>query len=214
MAGLGDKQIQWMRKRLWLPLPYINALGNDATSGVTLAAGLDDLTELWAELSDFGFGALKMTADNKVVSGALPCPYDLDPKFEVGFKVHWTGDVTGSTAEVTWLLLQDVTKRGVALAKASTALNTILVSDPNHDANGAASATDYLYQSTPRGIRNSIGLTRANIEEGALITFNLEQASATAETNIYLMGIEMDYVAQLCVGVGSEIISPLTSVGK
>lgn len=211
MAGIVDTQINRIRKRVWLSLPNLGALGNDATNGVTLAAGLDDLDQLWGELSSFGFGALKMTADGKYVSGAMPVPYDLDVKFPIGFRVLWSGDVTGSTADVLFILLQDVIKRGIVIAKASTALDVPLVTDPNADDAGDVSATDYLYQVTERGVRTNIGITRAEVDAVAWMTFNLEQQASTAITNIYVLGIMMDYVAQICQGIGSNSDRPLIS---
>lgn len=213
MPGLVDRHMQWMRKRLWIDPFSMLGLANDGTSGVTLMGSIDDLTELWAELSSFGFGAVKFSADGKFIGGALPCPYDLDPDHEVGFRIHWTVDATGSTAAVEWLLLQDTIKRGVVIAAASTALDTVLVDDANADDSGSASSTDYLYQVTPRGIRTKIGLSRAQIEDGALITLKLEQQGATAETNVYLLGITMDYAPMRCVGMGNEILPPLESSG-
>jgi len=201
-----------MRKRLWLnPYTMMGVQGNEATTGAAHVASCDDLTELVDEISDFGFPGVILTADGKYIGGYVPCPHDLDPKFEVGFQVHWTGDVTGSTAEVTWILLQNAVKRGVVLATPTAALDTVLVSDPNSDADGDAAATDYLYQVSDRGIRNSIGLSRPNIEEGALITLQLEQQSATAETAIILLGIMMDYMPMQTQGIGNNTIGPLSA---
>ena len=210
--ALQDRNMDWMRKRLWIPPWYMGGLGSDGTNGVTLVADLESNDQVWLELSSFGYGAVKFTADNKLISGFIPCPYDLDPKFPVGFAIHWTAVSTGSTCEVTWLLLQNAVNRGIVLAKATAALDTILVSDPTTTDKDVASATDLLYQVTERGVRNDIGLTRAQIEEGAMITLNLEQASATAETNIYYIGMMMDYVPQLCQGIGKEADAPLSSV--
>jgi len=210
MSGLSDKHLRYIRKRKWITPFEMQGLTTDGTTGVTLFGSIDDLTELFAEISSFGHGAVKISADGKLIGGFIPCPHDLDPKFEVGFQVHWTMNHDGSgIGAATWKLLQDAVKRGVVIAKATTALDTVLVQDTNSTNLNAEAVTDYLYQVTARGIRTSIGLTREQIEEGALLTLNLEMDAADNETNIYLLGIMMDYAPQMCQGIGSEILPPL-----
>jgi hypothetical protein len=212
MGGLSDKHINYMRKRKWLDPYSILGLGPNGTDGITLISSTLDVSETLVQLSSFGFNALKMSADAGSIGGALPCPYDLDPKFPVGFAVWWAMDHDGSgTGAATWILLQGTVKRGIVIAAATAALDTVLVADTNTTNLNAAAVTDYLLQVTPRGIRNSIGLTRAEIEEGALITLDLEMDAADNETNIYLLGIMMDYAPMLCQGIGSEADAPLAS---
>ena len=203
-----DHSIAWMRKRLWLPPECMGsvdvALGQAGeTAGVTPV-----------EITNVGMNTWVMT-DAELINGFIPCPYDLDPDKPVGYKIAWTMSQDGSTANANtdWILLVGTEKVGGAISLPATALDTIIPT-PSLYSDAAAAAVDFLLQWTGRGIKNLIGLTRAEIEAGAFLTFKLELNSALGETAVNLIGIMMDYAVMRTVGQGSHTDQPLQSDGQ
>lgn len=206
--GLRDRNIDTIRKRLWIPPFWMQGVGMHAAADVVLHS-IETVAAEYNEVTAVGMGTLQMAA-GEFVNGYFPCPIDLDPKFNVGFKVCYTGlhDDTGD-ATVDWILLQNVIAQGIVIALPATALNTVIPDDAYVDDAGASVVTDWLLQRTARGIRDVIGLTRKQIESEAFITLKLEMNATTNLTTVNYIGMIMDYTPQLCQGVGSESDNPL-----
>lgn len=205
--GFRDAQIDRIRKRIWLTADILQAV--DWITGV----GWETAGITPAEVTNVGMGTWIMT-DGEFLNGYILCPYDLDPKFDIGFKVAYTLDHDGAgAATVSWILLQDAIAEGSAIALPSTALDTVI---GLLDSYGAGAVTDFLLAITGRGVRSAanIGLTRAQIETGAFLTFKLEMDAAVNETTVRFIGLIMDYVPQMCEGVGREIDAPLKADGS
>lgn len=148
--------------------------------------------------SGVGMGGFLMAASD-LITGMIPCPMDLDPNFPVGFRVHYSGDHDGSgSATTSWILLQGAVVEGGAIATPTAALDTViaLLDAYSTTAGDTATTTDALYQVTGRGIRNSIGLTRSQVVNGALITISLELDAVANFTSVNFLFLEMDYVAR------------------
>jgi hypothetical protein len=206
-----DHGIEWIRKRKWItPFDMQGVTVGTALFAAYETAGVTDL-----EVTNVGMGTLVMT-DGEFLNGYIRCPYDLDPGFPVGFRVAWTLDHDGVGAgDASWILLQNAIAHGAAIALPDAVLDTAIVVPSTYvDTSGDATVvTDFLLQWSARGIRNLIGLTRNQIEAGAFLTFKLELDAATNETTVRYIGMEMDYVPQRTVGMGSHINRPLKSNG-
>jgi len=204
---IDDSNMGWLRKRKFispLDMQGIVTDGTDLLAGQTAAA-------LYVELAAKGMAGLAFAADGNIITGFIPVPFDLDGQFPIGFRIWWTMDHDGSgTANALFKLLQGTEKPGETISIPTAVLDTLLVLDQYNDTDGNPTVTDHVLQKTPRGIRTSIGLTHAEILEGAMMTFSLEMDSALNETKVILIGIEMDYTPWKCSNSNSDKDAPLT----
>lgn len=186
----------------------MQGLVGDGTSGLV---GAETAGVTTVEVTNVGMMTCHM-ADGEFLNGYIRCPYDLDVKHPIGFRVAYTLDHDGAgTATVAWILLQDAIAEGSAIALPSTALNTTIANDSYVDGNRVASVTDFLLQWSGRGIRNSLGLSKEQVEDGAFITMKLEMDAATNETTVRFIGMEMDYTIHNTIGAGPTVNTPLKS---
>ncbi len=208
-----DHRIDWMRKRIWIPPFYMQGIGMHAAADVVLHS-LETIAAEYSEITSVGMGCVTM-GDGEFINGYIPCPHDVDPNYPIGYKVAWTLDHDGAgAASATWILLTGLEKVGQAISLPATALDTPFGLDTYKDAFGDITVvTDFLLQWTSRGIDTLIGLTRAEIEAGAFLTYKLEMDAAVNETTVRLIGIMMDYVPMKTVGTGCHLDKPLQSDG-
>jgi len=206
-----DSSIHWMRKRIFIPPFQMQGIGMHAAADVVLHS-IETIAAEYGEVTAVGMGTTQL-ADGEFLNGYIPCPYDLDPKFPVGFSIWWTADHDGTGALTSsWILLQDSIEIGTAIALPATTLNTIIpLLSAYNDALGVTTVTDFRIQKTGRGIRDDIGLTRIQIENGGFLTFKIEMDAALNETSIRFVGLEMDYALQMTTGAGSHLDTPLIS---
>lgn len=206
--GLTDNHIDWMRKRIWLTADDIQGVQYDDAT-ILKTAGTTQQEKV------AGFSAFEMAA-GELIYGYIPVPYDVDPRHELGFRVVWSADPTDASCSVTWLLLVDTVKKGFAYSAATTALDTVIAANAyDNEGAAAAGAADDKIQVTSRGIKNSLGLTREQIETLAFLTFSIESDAVTGcDGNVCrFMGIFMDYMPMLCVGPGNEVDGSLSYTG-
>lgn len=206
-----DSAIHWMRKRIFISPFGMQGIAMHAAADVVLHS-IETVAAEYGEVTSVGMGTTQL-ADGEFINGYIPCPYDLDPKWPVGFSIFWTADHGGSNALTSsWILLQNAIAIGTAIALPATALDTIiaLLSSYN-DAAGVTTVTDFRLQKTARGIRDSIGLSRIQIEAGGFLTFKVEMDAAANETTIRYIGMEMDYVPMRTTGNGMHTDAPLAS---
>ena len=212
--SIQTQHIAYIRKRKRYSIWELNGLiigavdeGGAATPGEgELITPPRDTNSFLFELADYGIVGLKYAAADDLAYFFVPCPYDLDPDYEVGFRVNFTQSAAVST-EVTWILLVGTDKADAVIqaedAAGIVALDTAL-------AVKAAGGSAYENLWTPRGIKLAIGLTRTEIVKGALIRFSLEaQALGVGIANLTLLGLEMDYVLTNTTGPGAVSDQPL-----
>lgn len=216
---LQDRDIAWTRKRkVYGPLD-LNGLitvaiaeggassfaeGKVLQNPVAASKTAPDVYQ--QEVSTFGLVGLGFSAAGSFITGFIPVPQDLDPRYKVGFRVNWTS--TGASGNATFLTSVKSIKKGVAIANAAT------TTDDLNTAHGASTQTGANHNVwTARGIKNTLGLSRTDIENGALLSLRLELDAVTTlgATSVTFLGLEMDYVPIKTVGSGSEIDRPLSS---
>ncbi len=201
---IGDENIAWLRKRI-----YLNAYDLNAYVEATDTMGAIDATVIPVAIGTGLIGAL-MSTDGDILQGAFIVPYDLDPKFEIGFKVHYTATYGSGTATISFILLHDVVKTGAAInAVAATALDT-----PIPLLSAFNGTVDLSKQLTSRGILLAAthGLVRTDVEAGAMMLVSLEMDATANLTTETFIALEMDYAVHKCGGIGSENDNPLAAV--
>ena len=214
--GIRDANIEWIRARKYYNIWELNCLISRAVDeggatahaeGEIIGSPLNAATAtLLREVSTLGIVGLGFEADGDLIQGAIILPSDLDPKYEVGFKINFTQSTTNTTG-VTWILTYKVIAPNVAIATSATALDTVIAEKNN------PAATAFLNLWTSRGIAkaSSLGLTRTNLEAGTMLVLKLEMDEQDTCDNVTLLGIEMDYVPIRTIGNGVEYDCPLTT---
>ena len=216
--GIRDNQIDWIRKRIvygpldlnGLIFPAVNEGGAQVFTEGELFQNPKAVSKVAPEIMLREVGALGLVglgydAVGDVILGYIHIPFDMNPDFPVGFRVNFTtNDSTSGTA--SFILLTETIKKDVALtATINDALDTIipLLSAVNTSFNAWSG----------RGIATSLGLTRKDVEDGAILEISLELDAVATSTaaEIVFLGLEMDYVPQKTIGSGSELDAPLTS---
>jgi hypothetical protein len=205
MPGFSDRNLNLMRKSVFLDHYKMQGIiDNAGAPNGALTAGV-----LNAEVGATGLVGWDMNA-GEFIGGGIPIPRDLDPRWDIGFRVHYTGTVSGTTGTNTWLLLWKKIIADAAYAVAATALDTVIAADP------FGANLDAANKISPRGIllATTHKLTRDEIENGAKLMLKLELDVHTNCDSVEFVAIEMDYVPMMCVGAGSEYDRPLKSTGN
>lgn len=202
-----DHEVEWMRTRRFYGPMELNGL----VEAAGVLAEVTDTTVLPIIVT--GLRAVGLTVPTgKAVAGYFHLPTDVDPKFDLGFKTCWTADVTSGTAGVTWTMVLDSIKSGIALVDATTVMDTVFGAQTYLP----AANVDNVVQWGSRAIRTSktLALSRTDIEASVLMPFKLTSGTFVAVTTLFFLGLLMDYVPQRCVGVGSEMDRSLNSLGS
>lgn len=213
-----DMQMQWIRKRKVFTPFELNGLITNAideagsatfVEGALIHAPVTATVRLF-EINDFGIVGIRFANAGEILRTCIEVPVDLNPDFSVGFRVIWTNSAAASAGRgVTWVitLAKDLANAAMtAAASVTTALDTPLV----EKLISAAWAREY----TARGIKNKLGLTRAQIESGVGLRVNIEADILDAgSVDITLLGLEIDYAPQTTVGTGTLQDPPLRTSG-
>jgi len=211
-----DRDIEYIRKRVFFnflefgwTIKAVDEGGAVSHAEHTLIHAPKDANVRLQELSDYGIMSIKMAAAD-LIHGCIPCPYDLDPNHEIGFQVKFTQGGSGlSDKGVTWILKQGTDNNGGTVKTEDNPLIAAL-DVPLVEKNVGVNALINLI--TERGIRSSIGLTRTQIEANADLRFSLEcDITDTGVTTVGFRGLYMDYVPQMCTGIGNVGRPPLAS---
>lgn len=213
--GIRDQNIDWIRKRIWIP--HTDFLcWQEPADGIQVVATATGI--IHTEMAALGIMGADMDA-NEVIRCHIPVPYDLDPSKDVGFRVCFAVVSSGASCTVSWIMLQDFIDVNEAFVLATAALDTIIPLLTSVDEGGA---DDNTLTWTARGLRSKkamagttagLALTRANIEAGSWISISLEMDAAANETSTLLLGIQMDYAPMKTLGGGNINVVPLQANG-
>lgn len=213
--GIRDKNIEWLREYAFIPAwqfsgfgptPAVTETGSTTHAAGALLPGAANGAPIIDEISTFGYTACKMDTDADVLATYWFVPHDMDPTYEVGFRIWWTS-AASDTSTMDWTLLTTWKAASAALTAAASgaALNTTIAQD-------AMESTAYGAQRTARGILNSGFLTRQQVEDGAIALFNVAATDIhTGISAVFLLGLEIDYVPFRTRGTGVAANCPLES---
>ncbi len=178
---------------------------DDSTSGIHAAAATG-ATRI-VEAGSLGISHLSMGTAGELLNGQYPIPWDLDPQWEIGYRIHYTVDVNSNPPIVEWILLAGTQLIDAAYVVPTGALDTVI---GNHT---YPSGTDLIFTRTNRGIDKKLGtINREQIEAGAKFTWSIEmQAITQTPTDVRFAWLEVDYVPMMTVGSGSHTDRPLAS---
>lgn len=212
--AIRDKNMDWLRPTLWMPFGELGSFGPSpevGESGATVHAigamvpGAHAGAPAIEEISTFGYSGLELAANSDAWCRLIPVPSDVDPAFELGFRVGWTANDT-ATPTILFTVQLDFKAAGAALITPATALSTILTADELTVAYG--------WEMSPRGVKNKDFLTRQQIENRAVML--IEVIATTIHTgitagNAWFFGVEMDYAPFRTRGTGMGVNPPTES---
>jgi len=223
-----DYNVAWIRKRLYLNwfdlhafiIAEINEAGTanfdqgelmqtirpdidggtieDPTSYITaVSAG--------AEGEGLAFNLVLNGSVSRFLDGSIPVPYDLNPNFPIGVRINHI--LPNFPATITYQFNYTFVKRNVVVGTdtPSAARRLNFTAQDNVLNNMDNSWTNRL-TFDPRPFIN-----RADVENRAQLMIQLV---VTGTLGQYFQGLELDYVPQRCVGQGSNIDCPVTTLGR
>jgi hypothetical protein len=204
--GVRDNQIDWKKKRIYLTPFDLQGLFEDGTSGHlegAITSGVDQ-----AKIGTSGVVAWAMAA-GEFIGGAIPIPFDYDPKHPMLFRVHYSADVSDANATLSWIMSTLFVKKGADIQGAVAALDTVIpLLTPYVNTAGASPNSDRLKQVSGWGIRNGGSLVQDDIDDGALLKMVLELDAVANVTTGWFLGIELAYTPRKTVGFGSDLAAP------
>jgi len=198
-----DHNMGWLRKRKRYTATEMHGIIDNATTGVPESAKTSTVNQL--EMGVSGFVGYNMLSA-ETIAGLIPVPYDVDPGWDLGFRIIYSGNHDGTgTAIADWNVKAATIKKGNPFATPSGNLGVVIPPHTYADGNGNPSTTDNLYQQTERGIylKEDHVLSREQIEEGVMLSVLITANTITNFTGIYFIMLEMDYVPMRCIGGGN-----------
>lgn len=209
--GVRDKNIEWLRKRLYIPTIAWGGMISKAfncTSTSQFAAG-DIMISAhtgakdWTEVSSFGYTTFTPTAANDALAGYCRVPFDCDPQYEMGVRVHFASASATATDTLTWAVQLDFKAKETALIEPATVLSTTIAAS-------TVIGTAHAHQWSARGVKTGAFLTRQQVEDGAIMVWEvILSAIHTGHTEaLYLLGIEFEYAPFLTKGAGMLVNPP------
>jgi len=173
------------RVRKHVFLPYNVQAGFIGTAGVGASVGAGDAPE--AETAALEAVGLHMDPTTDGHSWQWHIPWDVNWLHPLGFKVKYSSASAEAADDRQWVLLYDVIEEDSAIAVATTALSTAIAAETD---NGTADAWQY----SPRGILNGQTLSKANVEQGAILALNLVLLLDDASEEMNMYGLVIDYM--------------------
>lgn len=200
--AIKNRNLVRARKSLYIPASHLSGIGIPGLTALTLAEGTPNTWTLGvntgtaalggasagvvlANINSTGTLGLKMSTDGNYVLHDLLVPSDLDQAYPTNIRLNWCTESTtlthGSLFTVT---RKAMTRNTTALsATISTALDTPLVADV------VPVATAYAFNTTNKGVINAGSLTAGEHQ-----LLKIVQTTKTGATDIWLLGVEIQYV--------------------
>lgn len=184
-----DRNVDWKTGRTYIG--WKDLTGTIGCTGGTVFVWLDAGAVVAQEISTTNLGAPLMEAADDQLSHNMVVPQEWDPNYPLKFSVNWTHGSSTTGDSVTWLVLCDFKAENVALAAASTALDTVIADDNV--------VTQWGNQWTPQGIKNANWLTRAQVDSGRYqMVLSIEAAVLTDITeDIHFLGLEIEFTRRM-----------------
>ena len=210
-----DVDIEWKRKRkrwdAWpdlatgLIVAAVTETGSDAFAEGELIQSPNAASKVapdvsLLEVSDYGLVGIQFLDDADLMFFCKQMPYDLDPTYDIGFRLNYCQTDAGVTTTL-WKLSVGFDKKDAVLqaedAAGIAALDTVIAAKAS-----AGAALENLW--TARGIRSAPSFLLSDVEDGMLIRFTLELDTTNDNDAHILLGLEMDYVAKRTYKINKE----------
>lgn len=241
--GIRDNDIEWMRKRIYIPSQHFTGLlgilrtGSTATAALANGALLEDpsLAETAVRLSTSTVDTSFKVALMAGLADGVPA-VDVISTFEVGaLRMDTNGDSVTHRMRIpvdvdpefamgfriNWTSGSSTTADTVSfIGLLDFKAEGVALAAPTTVLDTAIALLDTVTgawhnQWTARGVKNAYFLTREQIEAGAHMLMNIEMdAKAVGLTEaLFCLGLEIDYVPNKTVGPGTQSERPRTRVG-
>ena len=197
-----NRHIKRARKYEHIQANQISGIGLAGLTALTLAEGTPNTWTLGVNTGSAAIGGgvagvvlenvnstnqlgLKMSTNGNAIYHDWLVPSDLDQAYPVNIRVNWTTESTTLTDGALWTITRKaMTRNSTALsATISTALDTVLVADV------VPVATAYALATTNKGVIAANSLTAGEHQ-----LLKIVMTTKTGATNIWLLGVEIEYV--------------------
>ena len=178
MNLITDRNMEWKRKRIWIPA--VNASGFSIDTPVGLHTG----APVWAEHSTFGYAGIKIEAAGDEYVHFLPLPHDVDVDHPIYIRTVSTTGSSTNTDAIDYILTYTAKAHGEVLAAAATALDTTIAADTN------TGTANQLYLGAWGQIAAS------TLTEGDVLILEFELNSTDVDLSsefIWYLGFQMEY---------------------
>ena len=186
-----DQNIEWLRKHV-----FRSASQMTHSHIMVPSASLASMYEVGtSRLPGFEFDVA-----GQFCFDSFALPFDMDPDFDLKFRLHYTGVSTTAADTYTWKGFYNNALSAGAAADPATAFGV------DFGAANVLSGTAYQIGRTGWGSIPGKTWTRAQVEAGHIIgvEFELDASDATLATEqAYLVGYEFSFVRQETRGEGS-----------
>lgn len=213
-----DRNFEWIRKRVFLRPQFMNSMitapfdeGADIVS-FDEGALFDDPTTtgnfFMGEISNLGLVGSRQGGGATDFHFMWHMPYDIDPIYKLGVRIVSSVNETSAAEGSDRRLQFSIIKKDVALANANIDwITTVAI-----NGNGTALSN----QRTVRFLIDVASLSRNDIENGTVLALELRTPSFNGTSVVadnIILGLEVDYVPQKCVGEGNTMERSLLTTG-
>lgn len=205
-----DKAFEWRPGYLYIPAVSFSGLDYETTSATDLKSvdGQAANTTSVGEVSTFGITGVTMTTATDRLNHLLKLPWDLDPKKNIYISCDWCANTTSTSEAVTWLVTyKALTKNVTTLAAATTALDSVIGSDPH------PVATAYTYCESPAGIIK--GGTLTPVTDGMIV--RVEMNTEDLSGSVIFLGLNIWYSPRRLRGpdgMAADAKAPINRMGS
>lgn len=138
------------------------------------------------EISTFGINGILMNTDGMMVQTDFRMPEDMDLRFNIYMRLHWTCGSTDTADTVLWKsLYRAIVPEVTALAVPTTAFDKILVEDT------ASSGTAYTVQRTEWAVINANAINEK--AEHFILQVEMDTKDTDMSEDLFLLGAELRY---------------------
>lgn len=205
-----NKNIKRARKLVYIPATQLSGVASVTLASLTLTEGtpntlsassltLGGFTAAAAvlqQINSTGNVGLKMSTNGNAVLHDWLVPSDLDPAYETRIRCHWATESTTSGHGALFTITRKAYVNGTTALSATvdTALSTAIVADTV-----GSPGTAYKRSVTAPGVINAGALT-----PGQLNALKIAMTTKTGATDIWLLGLEVQYVPAISPSEGVQ----------
>ena len=182
-----DKNIQWARQRLYIPVGHMSLTGGGVSMENTVPA--------LAEVSASALAGMDMTA-NDIVAHHMEFPSFWDITKEIGVAVWWTAkDAAIATDAATFIILFDQVDEDELIIIPATALSTAITALDLY-----GTTNNQALKKTARGVINADTFDESALDGFFAFSIELDAVTTFSADEVILLGVSFDYYPRLTVG--------------
>jgi hypothetical protein len=194
-----DRNFVWRPGRIFIPISEFS--GIIGAAGVSAGVGVG--APVQQEISTFGLVGLLVDTAGDEVNHLMQLPYDLDPRYNIYTRVHFTTGSATAADTIEWLV------RYLAITPNVTTLVDPATAEDTDIASMTVTGTAYSYQVSSWGVIK--GGTLPKTTEAIAWEVELQAFAAGLTEDKFVLGLEVQYTPRRFYygdGMGHEAKRP------